>query len=254
MLRTIRDTLKKALEALKPIVATDEGSFLKAMWDTLKEALKALMPIVAAIVVLQFAVLHVSADVFLRFLAGSVMVLAGITLFLYGVREGILPMGRDVGAALPERSSTIFALGVAAVFGFAVTYAEPSVMVLRDMSMEAGGSRMSPLVFVVATGMALLFVAALARILLGFPTRYLLAVVYGIILVLAMFTPPEFLSIAFDSGGAAAGPLTVPVLLALGLGFVSVLAHRSPLSDGFGLIGIACSGPIMGVLLWGIIF
>ncbi len=245
MLSTFWGTLKEVVKSLMPI---------RTLWDTLKEAMKALMPIIVAIVVLQFTVLHVPADFFLRFLAGSVMVLAGITLFLYGVREGILPMGHDVGAALPESASTLLALVVAAVFGFAVTYAEPSVMVLRNMSLDAGGSSFSPLIFVVATGMGLLFVAALLRILLGFPTRYLLAVVYGIVLILAMFTPPEFLAIAFDSGAAAAGPLTVPMFLALGLGFVSVLAGRSPLSDGFGLIGIACSGPIMGVLLWGIIF
>ncbi len=127
-------------------------------------------------------------------------------------------------------------------------------MVLRNMSLDAGGSSFSPLIFVVAAGMGLLFVAALLRILLGFPTRYLLAAVYGIVLILAMFSPPEFLAMAFDSGGAAAGSLTVPMLLALGLGFVSVLAHRSPLADGFGLVGIACSGPIMGVLVWGIFF
>ena len=227
---------------------------LRTIWDTLKEAMKALLPIIAAIVALQFTVLHVPTDFFLRFLVGSAMVLAGITLFLYGVRAGILPMGRDVGAALPERASTLFALAVAAVFGFAVTWAEPSVMVLRNMSAAAGSGRTVPLVFVVAGGMALLFVAALLRILLGFPTRYLLAAVYGFVAVLALFAPPDFLAIAFDSGAAAAGPFTVPMLLALGLGFVSVLAHRSPLSDGFGLIGIACSGPIMGVLLWGILF
>jgi len=140
------------------------------------------------------------------------------------------------------------------VFGFVVTIAEPGVAVLAGMAEDANASTTTALVFVVASGMAVLLTAALLRILLGFPTRDLLAVVYVVVIVLAVFTPPEFLSIAFDAGGVAAGPLTVPVFLALGLGFVSVLTRRSALTDGFGLIGLACAGPIIGILLWGVIF
>jgi len=227
---------------------------LRIIRDTTKEVLKALLPIIIAIIVLQFTVLHVPPDVFLRFLIGSAMVIAGVVCFLYGVRTGILPMGRDIGTALPQSGSIILVIAVALVFGFAVTYAEPGVMVLSNMSAEAGNSNTTAFIFVVAGGMALLFMAAFLRVLLGFPTRNLLAIVYGIVVILALFTPPDFLAIAFDAGAAAAGPFTVPMLLALGLGFVSVLARRSPLSDGFGLIGIACAGPIIGILLWGVFF
>jgi hypothetical protein len=128
------------------------------------------------------------------------------------------------------------------------------VLVLQSMAVEAGISNSDALVFVVATGMALLFTSALIRILFGFPIRYLLAIIYTVALILAFFVPAEFLPIAFDSGGVAAGAFTVPMLLALGMGFTSVLAHRSSLSDGFGLIGIACAGPIIGLLLWGVFF
>lgn len=227
---------------------------LRIIKDTTKEVLKALLPIILAIVVLQLTVLHMPSHIFARFLIGAVMVIAGVVCFLYGVRTGILPMGRDVGAVLPESGSILLVIAVALVFGFAVTYAEPGVRVLSNMSAEAGNSNTTAFIFVVAGGMAILFMAALLRILLGFPTRNLLAIVYGIVVILAMFAPPDFLSIAFDAGAAAAGPFTVPMLLTLGLGFVSVLAHRSPLSDGFGLIGVACAGPIIGILLWGVFF
>jgi len=227
---------------------------LRIIKDITKEALTALLPIILAIVILQFTILHVSHETFLRFLIGSAMVVAGIICFLYGVRTGILPMGRDVGAVLPQRGSIILVIVMALIFGFAVTYAEPSVMVLGNMSAEGGASSATAFIFVVAGGMAMLFLVALLRIVLGFPTRNLLAIVYGIVVILSMFTPPDFLAVAFDAGAAAAGPLTVPMLLALGLGFVSVLARRSALSDGFGLIGIACAGPIIGILLWGILF
>ncbi len=216
--------------------------------------MKALLPIILAIIALQFTVLHASPAFFTRFLIGSAMVIAGVVCFLYGVRTGILPIGRDVGAVLPQRGSVLLIIAVALVFGFAVTYAEPSVMVLSNMSGKTGSNGTSAFIFVVAGGMAVLFLAALLRILLGFPTRNLLAIIYGIVVILAMFTPPDVLSVAFDAGAAAAGPFTVPMLLALGLGFVSVLAHRSTLSDGFGLIGIACAGPIIGIMCWGIFF
>ena len=92
------------------------------------------------------------------------------------------------------------------------------------------------------------------RILLNWDIRYMLAGAYLVFIILAFFVPEDVLSIAFDSGGVSAGPLTVPMFLALGLGFTSVLARRTQFSDGFGLIGLAISGPPIGLMLWGIIF
>ncbi len=226
----------------------------KLIKDTTLEAIKALVPIIIAILVLQFAVLHVPLHMFIHFIIGTAMVFVGIICFLLGVRTGILPLGRDIGAEMPKHGSLPLIIAVVFVFAFVVTVAEPGVAVLADMAEEANASATAALVFVVAGGMAVLLTTALLRILFGFPIRHLLAVVYVIVVILAVFTPPEFLSIAFDAGGVAAGPLTVPVFLALGLGFVSVLAHRSALTDGFGLIGLACAGPIIGVLLWGVFF
>jgi len=227
---------------------------LKIIRDITLEVLKAFLPVVLAIVVLQFTVLYAPPEIFLRFLTGSGMVFVGIVCFLFGVRTGILPLGRDIGAELPQHGSVPLIITAVFIFGFVVTAAEPGVMVLAEMAGEANTDATTALVFVVAGGMAVLLTAAILRILIGFPTRHLLAVVYLIVIVLAVFTPPEFMAIAFDAGGVSAGPLTVPVFLALGLGFVSVLTQRSALSDGFGLIGLAVAGPIIGVLLWGVFF
>jgi hypothetical protein len=221
--------------------------------NTISEVLQALLPIILIIVILQFTVLHVPLPMFLRFLVGAAMAIVGVIFFLLGVRTGILPMGRDIGAEMPKHGSVLLIVMVALVFGFAVTAAEPGVMVLNNMAAEAGIDGSAALVFVIATGVALLLTAALLRILFGFPVRYLLAIVYGIAVVLAVFVPAEFLPIAFDSGGVSAGSFTVPMFLALGMGFTSVLAHRSYLSDGFGLVGLACAGPIIGLLIWGLL-
>lgn len=226
----------------------------KILQETAQEVLKALLPIVFAVIVLQVAVLHLPAGTFVRFLIGAFMVTLGVVCFLFGVRTSILPMGHEVGAELSKRGSLLLIIVVALIFGFAVTYSEPSVLVLARLSAAAGNGDVPVFIFVVAAGMAVLFLAALLRVLTDFPIRILLAIIYGVAIVLAMFAPSDFTSIAFDSGAAAAGPFTVPMLLALGLGFVSVLSRRYALSDGFGLIGIACAGPIIGVLAWGVFF
>jgi hypothetical protein len=218
------------------------------------EAITSILPLVIVIIILQFTVLHAPMELFWNFLIGAAMAMVGVTLFLAGVRIGILPMGRDVGAELPQHESVLLVIVSAVIFAFVVTVTEPGVMVLNELFVQLGGDGSTVMVFVVAIGMALLFTAALVRIVFGFPIRYLLMAVYGIAVILALFAPPEYVALAFDSGSAAAGSFTVPMMLALGLGFVSVLARRSPLSDGFGLVGLACAGPIIGILCWGVFF
>jgi hypothetical protein len=218
------------------------------------EAITSILPLVIVIIILQFTVLHAPMELFWNFLIGAAMAMVGVTLFLAGVRIGILPMGRDVGAELPQHESVLLVIVSAVIFAFVVTVTEPGVMVLSELFVQLGGDGSTVMVFVVAIGMALLFTAALVRIVFGFPIRYLLMAVYGIAVILALFAPPEYVALAFDSGSAAAGSFTVPMMLALGLGFVSVLARRSPLSDGFGLVGLACAGPIIGILCWGVFF
>ena len=218
------------------------------------EAITSILPLVIVILILQFTVLHAPPELLWNYLIGAAMAIVGVTLFLAGVRIGILPMGRDVGAELPQHESLLLIIVSAVIFGFVVTVTEPGVMVLSELFVQLGGDGGTVMVFVVAIGMALLFTAALVRIVFGFPIRYLLMAVYGIAVILALFAPPEYVALAFDSGSAAAGSFTVPMMLALGLGFVSVLARRSPRSDGFGLVGLACAGPIIGILCWGVFF
>jgi hypothetical protein len=218
------------------------------------EAITSILPLVIVILILQFTVLHAPPELLWNYLIGAAMAIVGVTLFLAGVRIGILPMGRDVGAELPQHESLLLIIVSAVIFGFVVTVTEPGVMVLSELFVQLGGDGGTVMVIVVAVGMAILFMAALVRIIFGFPIRYLLMAVYGIAVILALFAPPEYVALAFDSGSAAAGSFTVPMMLALGLGFVSVLARRSPLSDGFGLVGLACAGPIIGILCWGVFF
>jgi hypothetical protein len=219
------------------------------------EVITAILPLVVAVAILQIAVIRMPVYVFLQFIIGAAMVIAGMILFLLGVEIGILPIGKALGAELPRLRPLFLVIGIAFVIGFAATIAEPDVIVLTRQADEVsqGAIAQNVLIGAVAIGVGFFVAVAMLRILLGFPIAYLLTVGYVIVIILALFAPAEFVPVAFDAGGVTTGPVAVPVILALGLGFSSVLAGRSALSDGFGLIGLASIGPVIGVMVMGMV-
>lgn len=219
------------------------------------EVFRAVAPITLIVVFLQVSLIHMSTVLFLRFLIGAVLVAIGLLLFLQGVKIGLLPMGEMVGAELPKRAGLPLILLTAFLLGFFVTVAEPDVRVLAhqvDM-VSQGQIGKTLLIFTVALGIGLFLCAAVLRIVLGIPVAYLLAAGYAAVLVLSFFTPPDFVPIAFDAGGVTTGPITVPFILALGIGTASVLGGRSSVADAFGLVGLASIGPVLGVMFLGMI-
>lgn len=224
--------------------------------EAVLEVLRAVLPIILVIVVFKAALLRVPPSDILLFLLGSGMVVLGIAFFLSGVKAGLLPVGEAIGSELPARGSlALVVLGVF-LFGFLATVAEPDVRVLSGMvdAVSGGGIAQEPLIMVIGIGVGFFAAVAVLRIVFNVPIAYLFAAGYGAVLLLALFTPRDFLAVAFDAGGVTTGPLTVPVILALGAGVSKVLAGRSPLTDGFGLIGLASIGPILGVMLMGVIY
>jgi hypothetical protein len=226
---------------------------LQLLKTRLLEVLQAVAPLVAVVSVLQFAVVHAPAALFVQFLAGSVLAALGMLLLFIGIDVGILPMGRFLGAALPERRSLALIVIVAFSLGFGTTVAEPDVLVLSGQVEEASRGAMSAhaLTYLIAAGVGLFTALALLRVVWGVPMTYLLAAVYAIMLLLSFAAPAEFVPLAYDAGSVTTGVLSAPVVLAFALGFTSVLARRSPLADGFGLLGFASVGPIVAILLLG---
>ena len=219
------------------------------------EVIKAMLPLVIVIIIMQFAFVKMPIPLFLQFLVGAVMAIAGMILFLLGIDTGILPMGEAVGAELPKRRSLSLIVAIAFLVGFAATIAEPDVIVLTGQidKVSQGSISDNILIYVIGIGIAFFVAMAMLRIVLGFRMAYLLAASYLIVIILSFFTPADFVPVAFDAGGVTTGPMTVPIILSLGIGFSSVLAGRSAISDGFGLIGLASAGPIIAVMLMGII-
>ena len=218
------------------------------------EALKAVAPLIAAVCVLQFTVVHAPLPLFVQFLVGSVLAVVGMVLLFAGIDLGVLPMGRFIGAELPRKRSLSLIIGVGFAMGFATTVAEPDVLVLsaQVQSESQGAIHGQFLTHVIAAGVGFLSALALLRVVHGFALRWLLAIAYSLILVLTYFAPESFIALAYDAGSVTTGVLTTPVLLALAIGLSSVIAGRSAIGDGFGLLGLASSGPIIAVLLMGL--
>ncbi|NLW17704.1 MAG: DUF1538 domain-containing protein [Firmicutes bacterium] len=229
---------------------------MKEVKDTMKEVLTAVAPVTALVLLIQLTIAKTPPAVIGQFVAGAIFVLVGLFLFLLGVNIGLLPIGRTIGAELPSKGSIYFFFIVSLLLGVAVTIADPDVMVLANQvaAVSEAAIGRSLLILTVAVGMGFFVAVAMLRIVLGVPIQYLFAGGYALLMLLSLFAPADFIPISFDSGAVATGPLIVPFVMSLGLGTASVLQGRSPLRDGFGLMGLAALGPVLAVMLLGVIY
>lgn len=224
---------------------------LSVLKERFVEVARAVAPLIATVCILQVVVVHAPAADVLRFLAGSVLAVLGMMLLFIGIDIGILPMGRFIGAELPRKGSLVLILFVAFALGFATTVAEPDVLVLASQVEDASHADVSArsLIYIIAVGVGTFAAIALLRVVRGFSMTTLLTVAYGLMLVLSFLTPPDLMPLAYDAGSVTTGVLTAPVILALAIGLSSVLAGRSAVSDGFGLLGFASIGAMIAVMV-----
>lgn len=224
--------------------------------DKFKEVLATVLPISLLVVVLNFTVVPLEADVFTRFLLGALFILLGLTIFLIGVDLGITPMGDSFGHAA-VRSGKLWVIAVMGlVLGFVISIAEPDLHILADQveGVTLGVVSKSSLVILVSMGVSALISLGMIRIVKVFSLKTFLLITYGAILVLGILADQFFLAVSFDASGATTGALTVPFLLALSAG-ASAINKDSQKSeeDSFGLVGIASAGAIIGALILGMI-
>ncbi|HEX7072434.1 MAG TPA: DUF1538 domain-containing protein [Hyphomicrobiaceae bacterium] len=228
------------------------------MWSELKrrlvDVLQTVAPLIGAVCLLQFTLVQAPAAVFVQFLAGSVLIIAGMFLLFLGVDYGILPMGRFVGAELPRKGSVALIVLVGFAMGFATTVAEPDVLVLAAQVDEISRGDINRLIVlaVTALGVATFVALAMARIIYDISIRNLLTASLIAVLALSYVTPEKFVPMAYDAGSVTTGVLTTPVVISIAIGLTSVLAGRSTVSDGFGLLGFASIGAIIAVMIMGL--
>ncbi len=222
--------------------------------DAFLEVAGPVIPVALLVAFLQLVVVRVPWELFARFGIGVVLVIVGLFLFLVGVRLGLIPVGEYVGAHLPERVPAWLLVGVVLIIGFVATIAEPDVRVLSDVidSVSSGRLTSSVLVLIIGAGLGFALALAVLRQVTGVPIALVLGVGWAIVLALFLFVAPEFVAISLDSGWSTTGPLTVPLIMAIGLGVAHTVGKASSLGDGFGLIGIASLGPVLVLAIIGL--
>ena len=224
---------------------------LPKLKEKLMEALKAVLPIVGIVLALCFSAAPISPSILLCFLLGAAMIMAGMMFFTLGAEASMTPMGERVGTAVTRsrRLPVIVLMGF--LLGFLITISEPDLQVLAG---QVPAVPSLTLILSVAAGVGVFLVVALLRMLFGVALPPLLVFFYGVVFALAFFVPKDFLAVAFDSGGVTTGPMTVPFIMALGVGISAIRSDRHAAADSFGLVALCSIGPILAVLALGMIF
>ena len=224
-------------------------SSLPKLREKLLEALQAVLPIAAIVLILCFSIAPVSPSILLCFLLGAAMIIVGIMFFTLGAEMSMTPMGERVGSMLTRSQNLFLIIGVGFLLGFLITISEPDLQVLANQVPSIPN-----MTLILSVGVGIFLVMAFLRMLLGIPLPRLLVIFYAAIFLLAAFVPKEFLAVAFDSGGVTTGPMTVPFIMALGVGVSAIRSDRHAADDSFGLVALCSVGPILAVLILGIVF
>jgi hypothetical protein len=217
----------------------------------IREALSSVLPITVIVLILNFTITPMPFEIRGLFLIGSLFLVIGMGLFTLGADMAMIPMGEHMGGYLTRSRKFLLMIAVAFVMGAMVTMAEPDLQVLAGL-VPAIPSR--HLVVTVAIGVGIFLAIAVMRIMFHWSLRIILLGFYIAVFTIGAFVPEEYLAVAYDSGGVTTGPITVPFILAFGVGVSSVLGGKSSHDDSFGLVALCSIGPIMSVLMLGIIF
>ena len=232
---------------------------MKETFRVLKETFVTSMPLaIIMIVVSVFIAPFEDSFDYVRLAVGYVGVVVGQSLFLVGLEVSVLPIGKEIGASLIKLKKTFFIVFFGVMFGFFATVAEPAMWVLaRQTNMIVEAIHVTVFVVVMGAGIGLFVGFALFRIIKNIDIRIIFAVLYAIVFIMIIFVPQQFVALAFDGSGVTTGDISVPFMLALGLGVSTTIKKgnkkcKNGQDDSFGIIGIASIGPIITVFLYGI--
>lgn len=215
------------------------------------ETLKAVLPILFIVLVLCFSIAPIPPSILMTFLIGAALLIMGMLLFNVGVEMSMTPIGERVGTIMTKSKKLIVIIAISFIMGFIITISEPDLQVLAQ---QVPSIPNLVLILAVAFGVGVFLVIALLRMLFGIPLSYLLVFCYIIIFALTIFVPGDFLAIAFDSGGVTTGPMTVPFIMAFGVGISAIRSDKHAADDSFGLVSLCSVGPILAVLFLGMIY
>ena len=219
--------------------------------EKFKEAAASVLPITLIVAVMCLWFVPVTPDLMLAFVIGAALLIVGMALFTLGSDVSMTQIGTHIGAKLTRTKNLKLILVVSLLLGIAITVAEPDLQVLAA---NVPNIDTTVLIVTVAVGVGLFLLLSMVRILFAIPLKWLLIALYALLFALAAFTNPDYLSVAFDSGGVTTGPMTVPFIMALGVGVASIRSDGKAQTDSFGLVALCSVGPILAVLLLSFVY
>ncbi len=219
--------------------------------EKMKESVLSVLPITLIVAVLCIFFVPVESGLMLSFLIGSVMIIVGMGLFTLGSELSMTQIGNHIGAKMTKSRKLGLILLLSFLLGVAITMAEPDLQVLAANTPDIDTTA---LIVTVSVGVGFFLMVSMLRILLGIQLKWLFVVFYALVFILAVVSDRNFLSVAFDSGGVTTGPMTVPFIMAMGVGVASIRSDEKAKSDSFGLVALCSIGPILAVLILGFIY
>jgi hypothetical protein len=231
----------------------------KVLREKILEAFTSVLPITAIVLIASVVLVPMPTGTILMFLVGAALLIIGMGFFTLGADMAMMPMGEGIGIQLTKSKSLILILGISFFMGVVITIAEPDLQVLAR---QVPSIPPLALILAVAIGVGAFLLIAVLRIFVRVQLSVLLIAFYLILFAVAIIVPriPQFsflgnfIPVAFDSGGVTTGPMTVPFILAMGVGVASIRSDKNSQDDSFGLVALCSVGPILAVLILGIFF
>lgn len=219
--------------------------------DKFQESLASVLPITIIVMLLCFTVAPIPNNMLVSFLMGAVLLIVGMAFFTLGADTAMTPIGTKVGSCITKSRKIWMIVFVSFLLGVIITISEPDLQVLAN---QVPNIPNAALIGTVALGVGIFLVIAMLRILFGISLNILLIGFYIVVFLMAMFVPKNFWAVAFDSGGVTTGPMTVPFIMALGVGVSAIRSDRHAGNDSFGLVALCSIGPILAVLVLGLLY
>ncbi len=212
----------------------------------LQESAESVLPIIILVALMCLICVPAPTDLMLAFLLGSLMVVFGMALFTVGSESSLTAIGSHMSASLTKTRKLWLIIAVSFALGLFITMSEPDLQVLAQTVPHINNT---VLIITVGVGVGIFLALAMVRMIFGVKLRYLLMAGYALIFLAALFAPKDQLAMAFDSGGVTTGPMTVPFVLAFGVGISYIRSDKRAESDSFGLVALCSVGPILSVMI-----
>ena len=219
--------------------------------DKFQESIASVLPITIIVLLLCFTVAPIPNNMLVSFLMGAVLLIVGMAFFTLGADTAMTPIGTKVGSCITKSRKVWLIVFVSFLLGIIITISEPDLQVLAN---QVPNIPNAALIGAVALGVGVFLVIAMLRILFGISLNILLIGFYIVVFGLATLVPKNFWAVAFDSGGVTTGPMTVPFIMALGVGVSAIRSDRHAGNDSFGLVALCSIGPILAVLVLGLMY